>query len=42
LINSVYVARLADLLAEYCVSVKEGDEVVYSSTYEALPLAVEV
>ncbi len=42
MINSVYVARLADLLAEYCVSVKEGDEVVYSSTYEALPLALEV
>lgn len=42
MINSVHVSRLADLLAEYCISVKKGGEIVFTSSYEALPLAVEV
>ncbi len=42
MINSLYVSRLADLLVNYSLSLGKGKEVVYRSTYEALPLAVEV
>jgi len=32
----------ARLLVEYCISARDGDEVVVSSTYEALPLVIEI
>ena len=40
--SNPYLSKLADLLAEYCVSIQRGQEVLYNSTYEALPLALEV
>ena len=36
-----FVSRLADLLAEYSTSIGGGDEVLFTSTYEAVPLAAE-
>jgi len=36
------VARLARLIAEYCVSIRRGDEVVINAGLEALPLVREV
>ncbi len=39
---SLYVSRLAKLLVNYSVHLKRGEEVLYRSSYEALPLAVEV
>ena len=32
----------AKLLVEYCIGARDGDEVVISSTYEALPLIAEI
>ncbi len=39
---SSYVSRLAEVLVDYSISIKPGEEVLYRSTYEALPLAMEV
>ena len=36
------VSRLARLIAEYCVSIKKGDEVVVNAGLEALPLVREI
>ncbi len=36
------VSRLARLIAEYCVSVRKGDEVVIGGGFEALPLIREL
>jgi len=41
LIFGSFVSRLADLLAEYSTSIRGGDEVLFTSTYEAVPLAAE-
>jgi aminopeptidase len=38
----VYVSRLARLIAEYCVSIRKGDEVVINAGLEALPLVREI
>ncbi len=36
------ISKLARLITEYCVGVREGDEVVISAGYEALPLIREI